>query len=295
MKPQQKQSQWILHLVFIVVSVLCLLPFLLLFTSSITDENEIIQSGYSLFPDKISFAAYGYLFRDASAIVRAYSISILVTVIGTLVSLCIISLLAYPLSRKDLPFRKFLAFFVFFTMLFNGGLVPTYYVYTQIFDLKNSFLALIIPYLLLNGFYVLLARTFFMTSIPVPIIESAYIDGAGEFKIFYKIVLPLSLPILATIGLFQIINYWNDWFNSLIFITDSKLFGLQYMLNKILLDIQFLSTSDMGGNQAEALASLPKEGVRMAMAVIGVIPILITYPFFQKFFVKGLTVGAVKG
>jgi putative aldouronate transport system permease protein len=295
MKQKENLYQFIIHLLFVVITALSLLPFLLLVTSSITDENEIIRTGYSFFPNTISFAAYEYLFHDASTILRAYGISISVTVIGTIISLIIISLLAYPLSRRDLPYRKVLAFYVFFTMLFNGGLVSTYYMYTQVFDLKNTIFALIIPYLLLNGFYVLLARTFFMNSIPVAIIESAYIDGAGEFRIFYQIVMPLSLPILATIGLFQIIHYWNDWFNSLIFITDSKLFSLQYLLNKILLDIQFLSTADLGGNQGQMLAALPKEGVRMAMAVIGVIPILITYPFFQKFFVKGLTVGAVKG
>lgn len=257
-------------------------------------KTKLSEADILCFPAKL-VAAYTYLFSDASIILRAYGISILVTVIGTSISLLIISMLAYPMSRQDYPLRKVLAFFVFFTMLFNGGLVSTYYVYTQIFDLKNTIFALIIPYLLLNGFYVLLTRTFLMTSIPVPIIESAYIDGAGEFKIFYRIVMPLSLPILATIGLFQIIHYWNDWFNSLIYITDSKLYSLQYLLNKILLNIQFLSTSDLGGNQGEMIAALPKEGVRMAMAVIGVIPILVTYPFFQKFFVKGLTVGAVKG
>lgn len=287
--------QLIVHAIFISISAICLLPFLLLITSSITDESEIIRTGYTLFPETISFGAYEYLFRDATPILRAYGISISVTVVGTFVSLLFISLLAYPMSRKDLPFRKSLTFFVFFTMVFNGGLVPTYFLYTQVFDLKNTIFALIIPYLLLNGFYVLLARTFFSTSIPVPIIESAYMDGAGEFKIFYQIILPLSLPILATLGLFQIIRYWNDWFNSLIFISDSKLYSLQYLLNKILLDIQFLSTNDFGGAEGQVLAAIPKEGVRMAMAVIGVIPILLAYPFFQKFFVKGLTVGAVKG
>ncbi|GAA4876064.1 carbohydrate ABC transporter permease [Paenibacillus vulneris] len=295
MKQKESVYQLMIHLVFIIISAMSLLPFVLLVTSSITDENEIIRRGYSFLPEKISFAAYDYLFHDLSTILRAYGISISVTVIGTLTSVLIISMLAYPLSRRDLPYRKLFSFYVFFTMLFNGGLVSTYYLYTQVFDLKNTIFALIIPYLLLNGFYVLLARTFFMTSIPVAIIESSYMDGAGEFRIFWQIVMPLSLPILATVGLFQIIHYWNDWFNSLIFITDSKLFSLQYMLNKILLDIQFLSTADLGGNQGEMLAALPKEGVRMAMAVIGVVPILITYPFFQKFFVKGLTVGAVKG
>ncbi|WP_019004514.1 carbohydrate ABC transporter permease [Cohnella laeviribosi] len=295
MERTNSRTQLVIHLFFVVVSAVCLLPFFLLVTSSITDESEIIRNGYTLFPKHISFAAYEYLLNDASAILRAYGNTFVATVIGTSVSLLIITMLAYPLSRRDFPWRKSLSFFVFFTMLFNGGLVPTYFVYTQVFDLKNTLLALIVPYLLLNGFYVLLARTFFANTIPMEIIESAYIDGAGEFRIFWRIILPLSLPILATVGLFQLINYWNDWFNSLIFITDRKLFNLQYLLNKILLDIQFLSTSDLGGNQAEMIAALPKEGVRMAMAVIGVVPILIAYPFFQRFFIQGLTVGAVKG
>jgi putative aldouronate transport system permease protein len=203
-------SQLALHLIFLLISVAALVPFLLLISSSITDEQEIIRSGYSFIPRKLSFAAYEYLMHDAGGILRSYGISITVTVIGTLVGLFMIALFAYPISRRDMPFRNSLSFYVFFTMLFNGGLVPTYYIYTQIFDLKNSILALIIPYLLLNGFYVLLARTFFSTSIPVPVIESAYIDGAGEFRIFFQIVMPLSLPILATIGLFQVIHYWNE-------------------------------------------------------------------------------------
>lgn len=179
-------------------------------------------------------------------------------------------------------------------MLFNGGLVPTYMVYTQLFDLKNTLMALIIPSLLMNAFFVMLMRTFFLTSIPAAVIESAKIDGAGEFRIFVRIVLPLSLPILATVGLFQTIHYWNDWFNGMVYVTDDKLYSLQNLLNRILLDIQFLSSSNFG-SQTELSANTPTESVRMALAVIGVLPILIAYPFFQKFFVKGLTVGAVKG
>ncbi|TVY08403.1 carbohydrate ABC transporter permease [Paenibacillus cremeus] len=295
MARKQNASQWALHIIFIILTAASLLPFLLLVTASITDENEIIRSGYSFFPKHISFASYLYLFNEAEAIVRAYGISILVTVSGTIVGLAMTILFAYPISRRDMPFRNSLSFYVFFTLLFNGGLVPTYLVYTQLFDLKNTIFALLLPYLLLNGFYVLVTKTFFTNSIPVPVIESAYMDGAGEFRTFFQIVMPLSLPIMATIGLFQVIHYWNDWFNGLIFITDSKLYSLQFLLNKILLDIQFLNSSDLGGNQAEMIASLPKEGVRMAMAVIGIIPLLVAYPFFQKYFVKGLTIGAVKG
>ncbi|MFC4302177.1 carbohydrate ABC transporter permease [Cohnella boryungensis] len=290
-----RYQQWALNAIFIVLAAFCLLPFVLLVAASFTDEQTIIRNGYSFFPEKLSLYAYEYLFKSSASIFRSYGISILVTITGTAIGLLMITLLAYPLSRKDMPLRTGLSFYVFFTILFNGGLVPTYLVYTQVFDIKNTLLALIVPYLLLSGFYVLLARTFFQNTIPPEIIESAYMDGAGEFRIFFRMILPLSTPVLATVGLFQLIRYWNDWFNGLIFITKEDLFSLQYLLNKILLDIQFLAVSDMGGRQGDALSALPKEGVRMAMAVVGVIPIMAAYPFFQKFFVKGLTVGAVKG
>ncbi|GKS15041.1 sugar ABC transporter permease [Paenibacillus chitinolyticus] len=295
MKVKNLIWQWGVNVILLIVAISCILPFILLFISSITDEQSIVHNGYSFFPEAYSLSAYRYLWQDADRIFRAYGITIIVTVIGTVVSLIITSLLAYPLSRKDMPMNKFWAFFVFFTMLFNGGLVPTYLVYTQLFDLKNTLLALIVPGLLTNAFYVMLMRTFFATSIPAPVMESAKIDGAGEFITFVRIVLPLSLPILATVGLFQTIHYWNDWFNGMIYITDSKLYSLQNMLNRILLDIQFLSNGNFSGTQSDSAANIPTETTRMAMAVIGIIPILIAYPFFQKFFVKGLTIGAVKG
>nr|WP_309119234.1 carbohydrate ABC transporter permease [Paenibacillus sp.] len=277
------------------LAILCILPFLLLVSSSLTSQASIIQDGYSFIPKELSFEAYSYLWNDASRIARAYGITILVTLIGTSISLAITSLLAYPLSRRDLPMRNAVTFFIFFTMLFNGGLVPLYLVYTQLFDLKNTIWALIFPLLLTNAFYVIIMRTFFQTTIPNEVIESGKIDGAGELRIFVKIVLPLSLPILATIGLFQTINYWNDWFNGLIFLTDSKLYSVQNLLNRILLDVQYLASLDFGAAQGDLTAGIPTETIRLAIAVIGVIPILVIYPFFQGFFVKGLTVGAVKG
>ncbi|NUU59333.1 sugar ABC transporter permease [Bacillus sp. FJAT-27264] len=287
--------QWGINIILMLVACVCILPFVLLLTSSITDEQAIYQHGYSFFPEKISFAAYEYLLNDASGILHAYGITIFITVVGTACGLILTALLAYPLSRPNLPFRNLWSFFVFFTMLFNGGLVPTYLVYTQLLDMKNTIWALIVPGLLMNAFYVMLMRTFFVTSIPEPVIESAKIDGAGELGTFIRIVLPLSLPILATVGLFQSINYWNDWFNGMIYVTDSSLFSLQNLLNRILLDIQFLASSNFGSSQADVSSNAPMETVRMAMAVIGVIPIVVAYPFFQRFFVKGLTVGAVKG
>lgn len=289
-----KLYQWIINLVMLGFTVFCIAPFLLLVSASLTDDMEIIRNGYSIIPKDLSFAAYGYLWNDADNILRAYGITILITIIGTAVGLTLIALLAYPLSRKDMPFRNFLAFYVFFTMLFNGGLVPTYLVYTNLFDLKNTIWALIIPGLLLNAFYVILMRTFFATSIPPAIIESAYIDGAKEFRIFVSIVLPLSTPVLATVGLFQTIHYWNDWFNGMIYITDSRYFSLQNLLNRILLDAQFLQSGQIDVSSEQA-ANIPLKSMRMAMAVIGVVPIIVAYPFFQKFFVKGITVGAVKG
>ncbi|MGG1553732.1 MULTISPECIES: carbohydrate ABC transporter permease [Paenibacillus] len=296
MHKENQGWQWAAHTVMILFSLTCLLPFALLVMSSITDETTILQNGYSFFPKQFSLTAYQYLWEQSSLIFNAYGITFLITIVGTVASLAITSMLAYPLSRRDLPGGTFFAFVLFFTLLFNGGLVPTYLVYTQLLDMKNTLWALIIPGLLMNGFNVLLMRTFFMTTIPVPVLESASIDGATEFKMYYKIVLPLSLPILATVGLFQGLAYWNDWNNGLIYVTDPKLFSLQNVLNRIMSDIQFLaSNGDLGASAGAKVAQLPSETFRMAIAVIAVIPILIAYPFFQKYFVKGMTIGAVKG
>jgi putative aldouronate transport system permease protein len=289
--------QGVIHLLFIILVCLCILPFVLLIITSLTDDMTIVKEGYSFFPSKFSLDAYRFLLKDSTNILRAYGVTFFVTIVGTFVGLAMTAFLAYPLSRPDMPVRKQLAFIVFFTLLFNGGLVPTYLVYTELFGMKNSLLGLIIPGLLTNGFYVAIMRTFFMTSIPTPIIESASMDGAGEYRIFFRIVLPLSLPIMATIGLFLTIGYWNDWFNGLIYITDSKLFSLQNLLNRILLNAQFIETNSAMANNTDIASSskIPLESVRMAMAVIGTIPLLCAYPFFQKYFIKGLTVGAVKG
>ena len=215
-----KTSQIFLNLFFIVIAAACIIPFVLLCMASITDDAEILRSGYSLIPNVISFKAYDYLFNNISSILKAYGITVLITVVGTMTSLLISSLLAYPLSRKEFFIRKPMTFFVFFTMLFNGGLVPTYILYSQYMHFKNTIFALIIPILLMKAFYVLIIRTFFVTSIPDTVLESARIDGAGEWRIFFQIVLKLSYPVLATVGLFQAVSYWNDWFNGLIFITN---------------------------------------------------------------------------
>ncbi|HZH62956.1 MAG TPA: carbohydrate ABC transporter permease [Metabacillus sp.] len=295
MKNEETKLQILSHTVMIILSLMAILPFVLLIISSVTEESVILKEGYSFFPSAISFEAYEYLWGIKDAITRSYGITILITIFGTIGSLAVSSLLAYPLSRKDLPMKKFLSFIVFFTLLFNGGLVPTYFVYTQVLDLKNTIWALIFPTIFLNGFYVLLMRTFFKESIPDSLIESARIDGAGEWRTLWSIVLPLATPIIATIGLFQAVIYWNDWMNGLIFLTDTRLYSLQVLLNRILEDIQFLKTSDLGGQAGDAMANLPSSSVRMAIAAIGVIPMLIAYPFFQKYLKKGIAIGGVKG
>jgi putative aldouronate transport system permease protein len=293
---ESKTLNWIANIALSVFALACLIPFALLIMASLSSETSIIRNGYTFFPEQFSLSAYEYLWTHHLELGRAYGITVFITVVGTAVSLAITSALAYPLSRRDMPMRNFWTFLVFFTMLFNGGLVPTYLVYTQMFDIKNTIFGLLLPGLLMSGFNVLLVRTFFMTSIPPALIEAASIDGAGEIKTFYRIVLPLSLPIMATIGLFQAITYWNDWFNGLIYLTDSRLFGIQTILTKMITDIQFLtSNSNAAGTGAStAISELPSTSVRMAIAAVGVLPILIAYPFFQKYFVKGITIGAVK-
>lgn len=286
------------HLMLMVFCIICIVPFLILFSSSVSNVNSIIREGYSLLPRDLDFSAYQYLWSQSSTFIHAFGVSVFITIVGTTFSLTITSLMAYPLSRKYLPGRKFFTFFVIFSLLFNGGLVPTYIVYSQFIHIKDTIFALIVPGLLMNGFFVLLMRTFFMTSIPEEIVEAARLDGAGEFRIFRSVIIPLSLPVLATVGLFQAVAYWNDWFNALIYVSDPKLLGLQPVLNQMLNNINFLSVlakSGMSTTTTGMAVNIPSTTVRMAVAFIGVLPILIAYPFFQKLFVKGITFGGIKG
>ncbi|MEC0177137.1 carbohydrate ABC transporter permease [Paenibacillus favisporus] len=287
-------EQVVIHFIFWLIVAFCLVPFLLLITASFTDEDAIVREGYSFFPSEWSLDSYVFIFQKSGEILNSYGISVIVTILGTLASLVLMTLLAYPLSKKDLPLRNFFSFIVFFTMLFNGGLVPTYLIYSNVFHITNTLLALIVPGLLVSAFYVILLRTFFTVSVPEAVLESANMDGAGEFRIFVQMALPLSLPVLATVGLFQVINYWNDWFNGLIYISDSRLYSIQVLLNTILLNVQYLLDNVDYSSRVDG-SSIPTQGVRLAIAVIGALPIVLTYPFFQRFFVKGLTVGAVKG
>lgn len=283
------------NIAMILLVICCLFPFALLVMSSITEETTLIREGYSLLPSKFSLESYAYLFRNSTKILTAYGITVLVTIIGTVSGLLMTIMMAYPLSRKELIGRNGMAFFVFFTMLFNGGLVPTYIMYTRYINVKNSLWALIVPALLVNAFYVIMMRTYFNTNIPDAVIEAAKIDGAGEFRILFTIVLPMSLPMVATMALLIGLSYWNDWKNGLYYIQDKGLYSIQVLLNDMLRDVQALKSGMDSAAAAEISQNMPSVGIKMAIAVIGVLPIMIIYPFFQKYFVKGITIGAVKG
>lgn len=293
----ETRFQIMAHVVMILLSLSAVVPFILLLISSFTDNDSLIANGYSFTPEKWSIYAYQYIFKTGNSVLHAYWISILLTITGTVVSLLLTTLLAYALSKKDLPGRNLMMFLVVFTMLFNGGLVPTYMVYTNILNIKNTFMALLMPGLMMNGFNVMLVKSYFVSSIPGEIMDAAYIDGAGEFQAFLKITVPLSKPIIATIGLFSGIAYWNDWMNGYVYLTKrTDLYSVQNLLNRMMQNIQFLSQSSSRVQDAGVgLASIPSVSVRMAMAVVGVLPIIVVYPFIQGNFVKGITLGGVKG
>jgi putative aldouronate transport system permease protein len=288
-------GQIALHIIFIFLTVITVAPFLLLVSSSLTKESTLILEGYRFFPKDFDLYAYTYLFQSSGQIFRGYGITLLVTFIGTVASVLITMLFAYPLSRPELPFRYVFSFFVFFTMLFNGGLVPTYMMWTGIFNIKNTIWALILPGLLMNGFYVIMMRSFFKANIPDALIEAARIDGCGEYRILFSIIVPLSTPMIATLSLMVGLGYWNDWTNSLYYITNERLFSIQAILNAIISNIQFLTSGQSTLASNVDVSKLPSVGIRMAIAVIGIIPVFIVYPFAQRYFIKGIVVGGVKG
>lgn len=284
--------------VLFLVTAGVILPFLLLFMSSITEENTLIRNGYAFLPEKFSLSAYSYIWEQRAQIFRAYGITILVTIVGTLINTVFSSLLAYGLSLKELPGKTALTFYVFFTMLFNGGLVPTYLMYTGTFHIKNTLLALIVPNFLMSAMNVLLIRTFFRTSIPEALYEAARIDGAGHMRIYTGIVIPLGKPILVTMGLFSALNYWNDWTNGLYYLSGDKgyaLYSIQNLLNEMISKIEFLSSNSVAGAASSDLSRLPSTSVRMAIAFAAMLPMIVIYPFLQKYFQKGIALGAVKG
>ncbi len=291
----KKSGQIIRNVVMSIAAIVTILPFLLLLSASFTDSTEVVLNGYSFIPKQFSLDAYAYIWNERTQIFRAYFISIIVTAIGTTVSLLITMMYAYVLSKDAFPGKKFFTMALLFTMLFNGGLVPTYTMYTRYFHIKNTLLALIIPSLLMSSMNVILVRSYIQNNIPKSLNEAAYIDGANEYLIFRKIILPISKPIAVTIGMFIGVGYWNDWTNGLYYVTDNRLYSIQQLLNNMLKNIEYLSSNSATASMASGAVDIPKATVRMAIAVVGILPILVIYPYVQKYFVKGIALGAVKG
>lgn len=282
-----------LNVIVIIFVALCVVPLLLMIIVSFTDEMTILRTGYTFVPSKLSLESYKYVL-GGNLIYRSYGVTIFVTLLGTLASLSVITLFAYPLSRRDFKHRNLVSFLLFFTMIFNGGLVPWYMVYTQLIPLKNTIWVYIVPSLI-NAWYVLIMRTFFRATVPDELLEAAKLDGAGEFRTFFSIVLPISKAGLATIGLFCMLQYWNDWFLPLMFIDETKLMNVQYLLARILNTLTWLSQNSQSLSGTVSFDTIPSEGARMAIAVLSIGPIIFAYPFFQRYFIKGLTIGALKG
>jgi putative aldouronate transport system permease protein len=291
---ENKIYQIICNVILALVALVMILPIVLVFISSITDENVLVANGYSFFPSKLSLGAYQYIYSFSNMIFRAYGITVLSTVVGTVIGTVITAMMSYGLSIKDLPGKRAISFFVFFTMLFNGGLVPSYIMWTSM-KIQNTIWAYIFPFLLTNAFNIILMRSYFSSNIPNEIYESAKIDGAGYIRIFWKIAIPLGKPILVTIGLFTVLLYWNDWTNGLYFISEPSMLSIQALLNKMMANIQATISYANYNKGAGSTPNLQPVSIRMAIAFIAILPILILYPFLQKYFADGIMLGAVKG
>lgn len=291
----KKQTDILFNIVFAILALICIVPVIFIFIISISSEESIRQIGYRFIPQAFSADSYLFLYREADMIIRALGVSVLVTVVGTTLGVMLTTMMGYVISRSNFKLQGFCTMLVFIPMIFNGGMISSYVVNTQFIHLKDSIWALILP-LCVSSFNVVICKTFFKTNIPDSVMESAQIDGASQFTIFGKIVLPLAKPLLATIALFLTFGYWNDWFQSSLYITNTKLFSLQALLDHVQRNIEMMANNpSLGATMTEYMNSMPKEGARMAMAIVIIIPIACTYPFFQRYFISGLTVGAVKG
>ncbi|QJC51072.1 carbohydrate ABC transporter permease [Paenibacillus albicereus] len=280
------------YAVLTLLALFCFVPFLLVLSSSLTSESSIIENGFQLLPAEFSTEAYSLLFQYPEQILRAYAVTIGVTALGTFAGLFLTSMTAYVLSRKDFRWRNSFSFFFFFTTLFSGGLVPWYLLIVNYLQLKDTFIVLVLP-MLLNVFYIIVMKSF-MSGIPEAIVESAKMDGADDFRIYWQLILPLAKPALATIGLFLALGYWNDWYNALLFVSNDNLMPLQYYLYKMLGNMDGMRKALISSGAVVTL-SIPTESLKMAMTVTAIGPILLAYPFIQRYFVQGLTIGSVKG
>ncbi|GAA0388765.1 carbohydrate ABC transporter permease [Paenibacillus motobuensis] len=284
------------HLIFILIALVCVVPLLVVLSISLSSEESIRQTGYHMIPTMLSTESYSFVIQQGTMILRALGVSVLVTVVGTVLGVLLTTSMGYVLSQSNYKLKGLLTWVVFIPMVFNGGLVSSYYINSNLLGLKDTVWALILP-LAVSSFNVIICKTFFKSTIPDGLIESAEIDGASQFRIFFSIILPISLPVLATIGLFLCFAYWNDWFQSMLYINNQDLYSLQALLNNLMSNVDALArnASSMGVSYSMLVATMPKETARMAVAILIVLPVAFAYPFFQKYFISGLTVGAIKG
>ncbi len=284
----------VFNIIFLILAIMCVIPLLFVFSISITDEEALRTNGYQMIPSVFSGSAYKFLWNERGMILRAAFMSILVTVVGTIIAIALDTSMGYVVSRRNFALKKLYTWLIFIPMVFNGGMLASYVVVNNILGLSNTIWALILP-LACSSFSVTICRTFFRTTVPDSIIESAKIDGAGQFRIFTQIVLPISKPVIATIGMFAAFGYWNDWFQASLYIQDKNLQTLQSLLNNIQKNIEYIANNPYGGLSLQQYkSSMPTESVRMAIAIVIIVPIACTYPFFQKYFISGLTIGSVK-
>lgn len=295
--PLSTPFKLIFHLILATFAVFCILPLILLISISFSKESDILKFGFSLIPKTFTLDAYQYVWNDIGSIVGAYKITLFVVIIGTILCLWTQSMLAYTLSRREFAFNRLFTFIVFFTMLFSGGLVPGYILITRYLHLVDNIWVLILP-MLPNAWSIMIMRTFFK-SLPYSLIESAKIDGASEIRVYAQILLPLSTPVLATMGLQVAIGYWNDWWLGLLYINSDNLLPVQLFLKRLLDSVEFIKSAAISGQISTGglgeYLQMPTESLRMAAALVTILPILMVYPFLQRFFAKGMTVGSVKG
>ncbi len=293
MKKSTVKTQVLLNIIFVIISILMIIPFILLISASFSNEKDVIMNGYSLFPRIFSIDAYKFVLRNPTSVINAYKTTITFSLISMVLATLFMSMIAYPLTKRDLKGRTALSFYLYFTMLFSGGMVPSYILITQYLHLQDTIWVYIIP-ALISPWHVFMLRTFFQ-GLPESITEAALIDGASEYRIFFTIILPLSKPVIATIALFQFLTHWNSWMPSMLYINKrDDLISLQYLLQKIMRDITFMK-ENADNSLIENMAEIPSETVRMATAMLVAGPALVVFPFFQKYFTRGLTVGGVKG
>ncbi len=276
------------HIILIIQCAFILLPLILCISISVSDQASIYKYGYTFIPKKLNFEAYAYVFKNGLTLFHSFGVTVIVTALGTVFSLLVTAMYAYVVSRRDFKGRKFFNYFMFFPMLFSGGLVATYLWQTQI-GMYNNLACLIVP-MAFNSWNCIILRTFLQTSVPFEIIESGKIDGAGEYRIFFKLIVPIAVPGLATIALFAALSYWNDWYTPLVYIRNENLYGLQFYLQRIMTNVQVALSG-----KVQTTINVPSESVRMVLCVIAIGPIVLAYPFCQKFLIKGITIGSVKG